>query len=136
MARKAKSVKGLSDTEVMEKAEQNPNGKGWRKISTLPVEPVNYKAIAQAAAKHGVVIFPDGEYFALTKKPSKRTLHAHIGGSLVVEVEIPAKKMARTIFVINGRGEALDMPRNDIARYITLKPLFGTVIWLPREYLR
>lgn len=129
MARKAKPVKGLNDDEVMDNAKKQG---GWRNISTLPDY---YQKIAQAAALHGVIIRPDGTWNALTKKPSFKDLQSHVSGYVEV-VEIPAQKKARTVMVVNEGGKIKGMPSNDTASYITLQAIVGTVVWLPRKYLK
>ena len=123
-----KSVQ-LSDKELMKNAsEQNRS----YSVSTLPE---HLRKIAQAAARHGVVIRPDSTWDAITKEPSFKDLQAHVGGYVEV-VEIPAQGEARTIMIVNEEGKIKGMPSNPIASYFTLQAIVGTVVWLPREYLK
>lgn len=119
----------LSEKELMAKL-GNQNRR--YSLSTLPM---HLKKIAQAAAQHGVIIRPDGTWDAMTKEPSFKDLQAHVSGYVEV-VEIPAQGKARTIFIVNEEGKIRGMPTNSIASYFTLQAIVGTVVWLPREYLR
>ena len=101
-------------------------------LSTLPE---HLRKIAQAAAQHGVVIRPDGTWDVITKKPVFKDLQAHVSGHVEV-VEIPARKKARTIFLVNEEGRLRKMPDNPVASYFTLQAIVGTVVWLPRKYLK
>ena len=119
----------LSDKVLLEKAAKQ------NRRYTISNLPEHLMEIAQAAAAYGVVINPDDTWNALTKKPSFKDLQSHVGGYVEV-VEVPAQKVAKTKFVVNEEGKIKDMPPNPIASYFTLRAIVGTVVWLPRKYLK
>lgn len=131
----------LNDTELMEKAaSQNlPEGKK-RRNSFLPKKEncgINFAAMSQAAAQHGVLIGIDGSFITFKEPKNSKDYEAYIGGRYEV-VEIPSHigKKARTVMLVNKNVHNWDLPENGAARYITMQEIKGAAIWLPREYVK
>ena len=131
MAKKARRGKEFNTEELSRRAVAQDRR---RHISHLPASATaDLTGIAQDAARHGVVIYPDGTHFTLTRKPSGTYLRSLVNGPEVV-VSIPGGK-EKTVMVVNELGKIRNLLPNHIAQYIAMTEIFGTVVWLLKENL-
>ena len=97
---------------------------------------IDWDKICDAAADHGVVIYPDGSFIALHRKPTKSFLTEIIKGpykSIKIPTEGFTDQCQGKTTIVLCRDTALKTTKNPTASYLTLTEMYGVCIWLPKE---
>lgn len=110
-----------------------------RHMPTKKNSNIDWDKICDAAAIHGVAIWPDGSFIALHKKPTKKFLLEMIKGPYKI-VKIPSEGLSKDnkgrTTVILCKDTALKTAANSTASYLALIEMYGVCVWLPEENVK